>query len=280
MAADPATSRDEHPVVLDIIDSQTASQSPELATIASHASRRSHCSQLQPSRSYVDSYGAYSDHDFEEPEADQDSHSSKSRDEVNQVEKPSYKEVVFEGDDDPLNPKNLPTWRKWSIVIILALGSICVTLTSSVYTTTYEQMNREFGNSTIVATLGLTLFVFGLGLAPMLLGPLSEFYGRRPIYVIGYATFTIWLIPSAVAQNIQTMLVSRFFDGLGGSAFLSVAGGTVGDMFTKEKLAAPMMIYSASPFLGPGGFRCQTLVLVLANDHSRHRTSNWRLHQL
>jgi MFS family permease len=45
------------------------------------------------------------------------------------------------------------------------------------------------------------------------------------------------------------MLIARFFDGLAGSAFLSVAGGT-----------APMMVYTAAPFIGPeigplvGGF--------------------------
>jgi MFS family permease len=70
----------------------------------------------------------------------------------------------------------------------------------------------------------------------------------------------IWLIPSAVAKNIQTMLVARFFDGLSGSAFLSVAGGTVGDMFNRQQLQFPMLIYTASPFIGPsvgplvGGF--------------------------
>lgn len=226
----------------------------KLTPTASHASRKTQSSQLKPTRSYIDSHGTYSGYDSEH-EANADSNtvdrSSGSGDDAVAEEK-SYREVVFEGSDDPMNPKNLPTWRKWSIVIILALGSICVTLTSSIYTTTYDQMDKEFGNSTIVATLGLTLFVFGLGLAPMLLGPLSEFYGRRPIYIVGYSMFLIWLIPSAVAKNIQTMIIARFFDGLGGSAFLSVAGGTVGDMFSKEHLAAPMMIYSAAPFLGPG----------------------------
>jgi len=46
------------------------------------------------------------------------------------------------------------------------------------------------------------------------------------------------------------MLISRFFDGLAGSAFLSVAGGTVGDMFVKSELSLPMMVYTASPFIG------------------------------
>jgi multidrug resistance protein len=94
----------------------------------------------------------------------------------------------------------------------------------------------------------------------MVLGPLSEFYGRRPIYIVSIGFFLIWLIPSAVAQNIETMLISRFLDGLAGSAFLSVAGGTVGDLFSRQQLQAPMMIFTASPFVGPsigplvGGF--------------------------
>ncbi|KAL1618044.1 hypothetical protein SLS56_010749 [Neofusicoccum ribis] len=59
---------------------------------------------------------------------------------------------------------------------------------------------------------------------------------------------------------MATTLVARFLDGLAGSAFLSVAGGTVGDCFARHELSAPMMIYTASPFIGPevgplvGGF--------------------------
>jgi len=53
-----------------------------------------------------------------------------------------------------------------------------------------------------------------------------------------------------VAPNIQTMLVARFFDGVAGSAFLSVAGGTVGDMFARHELQAPMMIFTGKRMLG------------------------------
>ncbi|KAJ8101620.1 major facilitator superfamily domain-containing protein [Lipomyces tetrasporus] len=118
----------------------------------------------------------------------------------------------------------------------------------------------EFHCSEEVAMLGLTSFVCGLGLGPALLAPLSEFYGRRPIYISSLAFFFIWLIPSAVARNIETMIIARFFNGLSGSAFLSVAGGTVGDLFRRHELHTPMMVYSASPFIGPvlgpavGGF--------------------------
>ncbi|RDW85507.1 MFS general substrate transporter-40 [Coleophoma crateriformis] len=164
------------------------------------------------------------------------------------------------GDNDPMNPRSMHHLRKWVVVIIVSLSSLCVTCTSSIYTSTYSQIMVQFGVTKLIATLGLSFFIFGLGVGPMLLGPLSEFYGRRPIYLVSFFFFLVWLIPSAVAQNIQTMIVARFFAGLAGSAFLSVAGGTVGDMFNREQLQAPMLIYTASPFVGPsfgpliGGF--------------------------
>jgi len=49
--------------------------------------------------------------------------------------------------------------------------TISRTCTSSIYTSTYEQLEKEFHCSRIVATLGLSLFIMGLGIGPMLLGP-------------------------------------------------------------------------------------------------------------
>lgn len=88
-------------------------------------------------------------------------------------------EVSWDGDQDPMNPKRMSKARKWLIVLILSACSSCVTCASSLYTSTYAQIEDEFQISRIVATLGLSIFVVGLGLSPMMLGPLSEFYGRR-----------------------------------------------------------------------------------------------------
>lgn len=75
---------------------------------------------------------------------------------------------------------NYSTARKWLIVIIVSLGSACVTCCSSAVTLTYAGVEASFGSSSEVTILGLSLFVLGLGLGPLFLGPLSEFYGRRP----------------------------------------------------------------------------------------------------
>lgn len=134
------------------------------------------------------------------------------------------------------------------------------TNTSSIYSATYMQMEKEFGKSRIISVLGLATFVLGIAFGPMLLGPMSEFYGRRPIYLVSWLMFVIWIIPEAVGTNIATIIVGRFFDGFAGSSFLAVAGGTVGDLFRKHELQAPMALFAVAPFLGPtsgplvGGF--------------------------
>ncbi|KAF2814504.1 MFS general substrate transporter [Mytilinidion resinicola] len=148
--------------------------------------------------------------------------------------------VSFTGDDDPRSPKSMSTARKWLITIIVSTTSF--------------------------------LFVVGLGISPMLLAPLSEFYGRKPVYVGSLFFFVVFIIPSAVAQNLATIIVTRFLDGFAGAAFLSVAGGTVSDLFPKAKLAFPMMIYTLGPFLGP---QLGPLVADFINYNTSWRWTFW-----
>lgn len=155
-------------------------------------------------------------------------------------------EVRWE-EDDPENPHAMTSKHKWIIVSLVSTMTVCVCVTSSLYTATYNQIMAEFNCSRTVATIGLSFYIAGLGWGPLVMSPLSEFYGRRPIYLVSLPLYIIFLIPCAAAQNIQTMLVARFLDGLAGAAFTSVAGATVGDMYTKSTLHTPMLIYTASP---------------------------------
>lgn len=53
----------------------------------------------------------------------------------------------------------------------------------------YADTMAEFGMGQEVATLGLSLFVLGMGTFPLVVGPLSEFYGRRIVYTISFTLF-------------------------------------------------------------------------------------------
>ncbi|KAL9130463.1 MAG: hypothetical protein Q9175_007013 [Cornicularia normoerica] len=67
----------------------------------------------------------------------------------------------------------------------------------------------------------------------------------------------------------KTQLVSRFIDGFAGSAFLSVAGRTVGNVFVRNELQAPMMIFMVSPFIGP------PVELIIAGFINQYTSWRW-----
>ncbi|KAL2842288.1 major facilitator superfamily domain-containing protein [Aspergillus pseudodeflectus] len=146
------------------------------------------------------------------------------------------------------------------MVFIVSFSSLCITCTSAIYSATYDQITVQFQVSELAATVGLSVFILGMGVGPMFVAPMSEFYGRRPIYFISLALFTIWLIPCAAAPNYGTMIAGRLLSGLTSAAFQSVAGGSISDLFTRETLQLRMMVYTATPFAGPvlgpmiGGF--------------------------
>ena len=89
-------------------------------------------------------------------------------------------ELVTFPPGDPENPRNWPTWRKWSIVIAIALIDLTVSFTASGFSPATKKFAKDFGVSSEVSTLGLSLCVLGFALGPMTLAPLSEYAPSVP----------------------------------------------------------------------------------------------------
>ncbi|KAL2222010.1 putative MFS multidrug transporter [Thermoascus aurantiacus ATCC 26904] len=168
--------------------------------------------------------------------------------------------VEWDGPDDPENPQNWPTWKKWLITMTLSTMTVWITFASSVFSTATLATAEEFHVSTEVTTLGTSLVVFGFALGPLVWGPLSELYGRMPPLFFGYAVFAIFQIPVAVAQNLQTIMICRFFVGVFGCAPLAVVGGALADFWDPTTRGIAVAFFSAATFGGPtlgpilGGF--------------------------
>lgn len=154
--------------------------------------------------------------------------------------------------DDLENPKNWSKARKWYITMVVAITCFVVAFNSSVITADLEGVSETFHVSEEVSLLTITLFVIGFGVGPMAFAPLSEIYGRRPVYAVTLGLAVIFTIPGAVAKNIGTLLVTRFIAGVAFSAPMSLVGGTLVDMWKNEERGVPMAAFSAAPFIGPG----------------------------
>ncbi|KAF9553357.1 MFS general substrate transporter [Agrocybe pediades] len=153
--------------------------------------------------------------------------------------------------DESQDPQNMATARKWIIVFVISSAALCVTCASSMASFTEAGAQAEFHVSKEVAILSISLYIEGLGLGPLVFGPLSEVYGRNLIYRASYVLFFAFNFAVAFAPNVVVYLIFRFITGFCGSAFMSVAGGSVSDLFTDGTVANPMAFYTVSPFIGP-----------------------------
>lgn len=173
--------------------------------------------------------------------------------------KDRYKLVTFVP-DDPANPKNWSKAFKWYCTMVVAVTCFVVAFCSAVITAGIIGPEKEFHVSEEVSLLAITVFVVGFGIGPMAFAPLSEILGRRLIYGTTLFLAVVFIIPCAVAKNIQTLIVCRFIDGIAFSAPMTLVGGTLADLWRTEERGVPMAAFSAAPFIGPaigplvGGF--------------------------
>ncbi|GAQ42263.1 MFS transporter [Aspergillus tubingensis] len=162
--------------------------------------------------------------------------------------------------NDARNPISFSKGRKWFITSLVTSSTFGVALVSSAFTGGSIAIMAEFQINHEVANLGVSLFVLGFALGPLLWAPLSEMFGRQKLFIVTYSAMTAFIACTTAAQDIQTILVLRFFAGAFGSSPLTNAGGVVADMFAPSQRGLAMALFASAPFLGPvvgpivGGF--------------------------
>lgn len=175
--------------------------------------------------------------------------------------------VDWNGESDPDNPQNWRMPRKAFVTALLCLLTVSVYMGSAIYTPGVELFASWFGIGVVPATLGLSLFVFGYGLGPMIgFSAASEIpaIGRLLPYLLTLFIFVILQVPTALVTNVAGFMILRFLAGLFGSPPLATGGASIGDLYSARNRPLALGVWGLSavcgPVLGPliGGFAAQS----------------------
>ena len=112
-------------------------------------------------------------------------------------------------------------------------------------------MIAYFGFSQEVAILTISLFVAGYCVGPLIWGPLSEAYGRRPVFIGTFIVYTGFQVGCALSKNTASILVFRFLGGCFAAAPLTNSGALLADIWDTDHRGQAMSIFSLAPFAGP-----------------------------
>lgn len=148
----------------------------------------------------------------------------------------------------------------WFLVAYLVCLSALGSFVNDMYTPALPGMCRFFGCSVPVAQMGLATGMTGLALGQLLLGPVSDKYGRKPVLIASASLFVVSAVASVFSPTIHVFNLCRLFQGMGASGGYFLARSIPADVYTGRPLAKLMALIGAINGIAPasapviGGF--------------------------
>ncbi|PLN83849.1 MFS multidrug transporter [Aspergillus taichungensis] len=174
--------------------------------------------------------------------------------------------VLVEFSDGSLrNPNNWSTGKKAYMVLaalLLVMNSgISASLPSNCVPAIMEDFHIHGKSQNVLPT---AIFLIGYVVGPLVLSPLSETIGRRPVLSWTLTVFVLGTLACALAPSWPSLLVFRLVCGLAGAAPQTVVGGLYADLFADQRIRGRVMAFymaasSFGPIIGPiiSGFAVQ-----------------------
>jgi len=157
------------------------------------------------------------------------------------------------------------------LVLLSALGSFV----NDMYTPSLPEMARYFHCTASQAQLSLTFGMIGLGIGQLLMGPISDHYGRKIVLVVSLMIFIVGAVASVFSPSMTVFLLCRFVQGAGAAGGYFLARTIPADIYQGRELAKLMALIGAinglapasSPVLGGviadyGGWKAVFIVLA------------------
>ncbi|MEU0250909.1 multidrug effflux MFS transporter [Streptomyces sp. NPDC006235] len=151
----------------------------------------------------------------------------------------------------------------------LALLSFVLPLATDMYLPAFPAMADDLGTDASGVQLTLTAFLFGTAAGQLVLGPLSDRYGRRMPILTGAAVCTLATALCAAAPNLGVLIVLRFVTGFSGAAGLVVGRAVISDVATGAVAARLFGVLMALGGIAP-------IVAPLAGGAVVSNAGGWR----
>lgn len=110
-------------------------------------------------------------------------------------------------------------------------------LAIDIYLPALPLMQQDFAvnQEQIQATLGL--FLFSLGVGQIIIGPLTDHFGRRPVALAGISLYAVSALAGMLTHDFTGLLLSRIGQGIGACSTSIVAFAAVRDSFAARECA-------------------------------------------
>jgi EmrB/QacA subfamily drug resistance transporter len=121
---------------------------------------------------------------------------------------------------------------------------------ATVVAVAFPNFTKDLQTNVLWAAWTISIFFIAVTIGMPLAGNLSDSFGRKKVFLISLALFTVSSLACGLAPNILVLIAARFLQGIGGAAFLPTASGMVSDHFPEHRARAIGLFTSIFPIGG------------------------------
>ncbi|MFM9759251.1 multidrug effflux MFS transporter [Aeromonas dhakensis] len=121
------------------------------------------------------------------------------------------------------------------LILLLVLLVLFSPLAIDIYLPAIPQMAEQLGAEVILMQGTITWFLFSMGLGQLLVGPLADRYGRKPIALGGVLLYGLSALGAGFAASLGELMLARVLQGLGACATSVAAFSVVRDSYGPKK---------------------------------------------
>ncbi|WP_231564020.1 multidrug effflux MFS transporter [Curtobacterium flaccumfaciens] len=144
-----------------------------------------------------------------------------------------------------------PTTTVLPPIVPLALIVGVSPFATDMYIPALPAIARDLGTTPGAVQLSLTAFLVAFAVGQLLVGPVSDGIGRRPMLVVGTALFAMASVGCALAPDVVTLVVARVAQGLAGAAGAVAGRAMVSDVTSGTRMAKAFGTLAAINAIGP-----------------------------
>lgn len=109
----------------------------------------------------------------------------------------------------------------------------------------------HFSQDIAVAQLAISLYLVGLAFSQLLVGPLSDRFGRRPVILAGLFLMVLANLAGCFAVSLQQVIAARIVQAVGAAAGLAVGRAMIRDLYDRDRAASMIGIVVGSMMIAP-----------------------------
>ncbi|KAL2402244.1 putative efflux pump mfs2 [Exophiala dermatitidis] len=147
------------------------------------------------------------------------------------------------------NPQDWSLARKWAVTSVLSVTGFNRILVSTIMAPALSSIAVEFHMNQVESVMGLSAYLLATAFGPLVIGPLSELYGRQPVLHTTNVWFLLWNVVCGFAPNKGVLIAARFLSGFGASAVYVLASGVLGDVWRADQRGRSLGLYNLLPLL-------------------------------